>query len=317
MTWHRMPLFVWSLYATAWVQVLATPIIGITLLLVIAGARLRHRRLRPGQGRRSAPLPAPLLDLLAPGRLHHDPAGHGRHHRDHPHLRAPDDLRLQGDRLLLDRHRRARIARLGAPHVHERHERRGQHRSSRSSPSSWPSRARSRSSTGPRPSTRGRSSCAPPMLFALTFIFLFSHRRADRAHAGRARRQRAPARHLLHRRALPLRDVRRHRASGFFAALLYWFPKMFGKMYNEKVAAIAWFPIFVGFNMLYFTHAGPGLHGHAAALLHPPAPVPHGPRHRLDRLASSWRPAWSCFFAQPRRRALQREEGRGRTRGEA
>src|SRR5512140_3995710 len=35
MTWMRMPLFPWSLYATAWVQVLATPILGITLLLVI------------------------------------------------------------------------------------------------------------------------------------------------------------------------------------------------------------------------------------------------------------------------------------------
>ncbi len=35
MTWFRMPLFVWSLYSTAWVQVLATPIIGITLVLVI------------------------------------------------------------------------------------------------------------------------------------------------------------------------------------------------------------------------------------------------------------------------------------------
>ena len=34
MGWFRMPLFVWSLYATAWIQVLATPIIGITLLLV-------------------------------------------------------------------------------------------------------------------------------------------------------------------------------------------------------------------------------------------------------------------------------------------
>jgi cytochrome c oxidase subunit I len=30
-----MPLFVWALYSTAWVQVLATPIIGITLLLVM------------------------------------------------------------------------------------------------------------------------------------------------------------------------------------------------------------------------------------------------------------------------------------------
>ena len=34
MTWFKLPLFTWSLYATAWVQVLATPVIGITLLLV-------------------------------------------------------------------------------------------------------------------------------------------------------------------------------------------------------------------------------------------------------------------------------------------
>ena len=34
MTWFKMPLSIWSFYATAWIQVLATPIIGITLLLV-------------------------------------------------------------------------------------------------------------------------------------------------------------------------------------------------------------------------------------------------------------------------------------------
>lgn len=34
MDWFKMPLFVWSLYATAWIQILATPIVGITLLLV-------------------------------------------------------------------------------------------------------------------------------------------------------------------------------------------------------------------------------------------------------------------------------------------
>jgi cytochrome c oxidase subunit I len=34
MSWFRMPLFVWALYSTAWIQILATPIIGITLLLV-------------------------------------------------------------------------------------------------------------------------------------------------------------------------------------------------------------------------------------------------------------------------------------------
>src|SRR6185436_4639183 len=34
-TWFRLPLFVWALYATALIQVLATPVIGITLLMLI------------------------------------------------------------------------------------------------------------------------------------------------------------------------------------------------------------------------------------------------------------------------------------------
>jgi len=36
MTFFKMPLFAWSLYATAWIQVLATPIVGITLLMIVA-----------------------------------------------------------------------------------------------------------------------------------------------------------------------------------------------------------------------------------------------------------------------------------------
>lgn len=36
MTWTKMPLFAWSLYATGWIQLLATPVIGVTLLLIIA-----------------------------------------------------------------------------------------------------------------------------------------------------------------------------------------------------------------------------------------------------------------------------------------
>ncbi len=35
MTWFKMPLFAWGLYATAWIQLLATPIVGITLLMVV------------------------------------------------------------------------------------------------------------------------------------------------------------------------------------------------------------------------------------------------------------------------------------------
>lgn len=35
MTWHRMPVFVWAVYATAVIQTLATPVVGISLLLLI------------------------------------------------------------------------------------------------------------------------------------------------------------------------------------------------------------------------------------------------------------------------------------------
>jgi len=35
MTWFNMPLFIWGIYATAIIQVLATPVLGITLLLIV------------------------------------------------------------------------------------------------------------------------------------------------------------------------------------------------------------------------------------------------------------------------------------------
>jgi cytochrome c oxidase subunit I len=36
MGWMRMPLFCWTLYGTGWIQLLATPVVGITFLMVIA-----------------------------------------------------------------------------------------------------------------------------------------------------------------------------------------------------------------------------------------------------------------------------------------
>ena len=36
MTWFRMPLFLWAIYSTAIIQVLATPVLGITMLLLAA-----------------------------------------------------------------------------------------------------------------------------------------------------------------------------------------------------------------------------------------------------------------------------------------
>jgi len=39
----------------------------------------------------------------------------------------------------------------------------------------------------------------------------------------------------------------------FLAGLHYWWPKMFGRMYNEPVARVACIIVFIGFNMTFFT----------------------------------------------------------------
>ncbi len=41
MTWFKMPLFLWATYATAIIQVLATPVLGITVLLLTAERLLK------------------------------------------------------------------------------------------------------------------------------------------------------------------------------------------------------------------------------------------------------------------------------------
>jgi cytochrome c oxidase subunit 1 len=50
MSWFRMPLFPWALYATSIIQILATPVLGITLLLLIAEATLGVGIFDPGLG---------------------------------------------------------------------------------------------------------------------------------------------------------------------------------------------------------------------------------------------------------------------------
>ncbi|MFQ5653382.1 MAG: cbb3-type cytochrome c oxidase subunit I [Planctomycetota bacterium] len=50
MTWFRMPLFLWGIYATAVIQVLATPVLGITLLLLIMESTLQVGIFNPDMG---------------------------------------------------------------------------------------------------------------------------------------------------------------------------------------------------------------------------------------------------------------------------
>ncbi|HWB81823.1 MAG TPA: cytochrome c oxidase subunit I [Nannocystaceae bacterium] len=50
MTWNRLPLFVWAIYATAVIQILATPVLAITLLLLIIERTLNIGIFDPAMG---------------------------------------------------------------------------------------------------------------------------------------------------------------------------------------------------------------------------------------------------------------------------
>ncbi|RCS54796.1 cytochrome c oxidase subunit I [Bremerella cremea] len=50
MSWFKMPLFMWAIYATAIIQILATPVLGITLLLLMAERILQIGIFNPALG---------------------------------------------------------------------------------------------------------------------------------------------------------------------------------------------------------------------------------------------------------------------------
>jgi cytochrome c oxidase subunit 1 len=75
--------------------------------------------------------------------------------------------------------------------------------------------------------------------------------------------------HLLRRRAHALRHVRG--ASSRLRALYYWWPKLFGRMLDERLGKIHFWLVFVGFNLTFFPStaradgdAAPELHLHRA-----------------------------------------------------
>jgi cytochrome c oxidase subunit 1 len=259
MFWHRLPLFAWALYATAWVQILATPIVAITLLLVILERFFGIGVFDPAKG--GDPLlyqhlfwiyshPAVYIMIL-------------------PAMGAITEIiptfahrTIFGYRFIA--YSSIAIAALGSlVWVHH------MFTSGVSDMASFvfslltflvaiPSAIKVFNWVSTL--YKGSIDVQPPMLFALTFIFLFCIGGLTGVMQG----------------ALAV-DVHLHdtyfivghfhyvmfggTGFAFFAALLYWFPKMFGKMYNRKVATFAWFPMFIGFNMLYFTMLVLGMEG--------------------------------------------------------
>ena len=250
MGFFRMPLFVWSLYATSWIQVIATPVVGITLVLVAlerafgigffdpasGGDPILYQHLfwiyshpavyimiLPGMGVISEILPtfarrtifgykAIALSSMAIAIVGYTVWGH------HMFTTGISDT----SRVIFSLMTFLVAIPTGIKIFN------------------WVATL-----------YKGSISLDSPMLYALTFIFLFSIGGLSGLVLG----------------ALST-DIHVHdtyfvvghfhyvmfggTGMALFAGLHYWLPKITGRMFDEKKAKIAWGFVFVGFNLLYF-----------------------------------------------------------------
>jgi len=259
MGWGRLPLFVWSLYATAWVQILATPILAITLILILAERLLGTGLFDPAQG--GDPImfqhlfwiyshPAVYIMVL-PGMgvvseiipvFSRKPVfGYWAIALSSIAIAAAGSLvwghhmftsGMSDMAILVFSFLTFVVAIPSAIKVFN-----------------WVATL-----------YKGSIALDPPMLFALTFVLLFSIGGLSGLILGAA----ATDIHV-HDTHFVVGHFHYTMFGGtgfaFFAALHYWLPKIYGRMYNKRVATWAWGIMFVGFNLLYFFMQVVGIRG--------------------------------------------------------
>ncbi len=250
MDWFKMPLSVWSLYSTAWVQILATPIIGITLLLVFIERAFGVGLFDPALG--GDPVlyqhlfwiyshPAVYIMILpAMGVISEVIPVFARRTIFGYKFIALSSVAIAVFGSLVWAHH---MFTAGMSNT-------GQFIFSLLTMIvAIPSAIKVFNWTATL--YKGSIELSTPLLFALAFIFQFTIGGLTGIMQG----------------VLSI-DIMIHDTSfivahfhyvmfggtgfGLFAALHYWFPKMFGKSYNEKVSKAAFWLLFVGFNVLYF-----------------------------------------------------------------
>jgi cytochrome c oxidase subunit 1 len=251
MTWSRLPLFSWSLYATAWVQLLATPILGITLLLIIIERVFSIGFFDPAKG--GDPIlfehmfwiyshPAVYIMIL-------------------PAMGAVSDIIPVFTRRTIFGYKAIAASSLAIAlfgylvwghHMFTS----GMSDLSRAIFSlltflvAIPSGIKVFNWIASL--YKGSIQVDAPLLYSLTFIFLFS----IGGLTGLVNGALATNVHI-HGTYFIVAHFHYTMFGGtgfaFFAALHYWYPKMFGRMYEEHLAKLACVILFIGFNILYFS----------------------------------------------------------------
>jgi cytochrome c oxidase subunit 1 len=259
MGWFKMPLFPWSLYATGWIQVLATPIIGITLLMVIAERVLNIGFFDPALG--GDPVlfqhlfwiyshPAVYIMIL-------------------PAMGIVTEIFPTFSQKPVFGYTAILFSSLAIAFVGYFVWGHHMFTAGISVGSRWffsfltfivavPSAIKVFNWISTM--YGGSIDLKPPLLYAISFIFLFMIGGFTGLTLGAL-----AANVQVHDTAFVVAHFHYIIFGGMgfatFAGLHYWYPKMFGRMYNYRIANIAWAINFIGFNLLYFPQFIVGIQG--------------------------------------------------------
>ncbi|MDH7604656.1 MAG: cytochrome c oxidase subunit I [Melioribacter sp.] len=251
MTFFKMPLFVWATYATAWIQIIATPVVGITILLVIIERAFGVGIFDPALG--GDPIlyqhlfwiyshPAVYIMIL-------------------PAMGVVSEIIPTFARRTIFGYKAIAMSSLAIAFIGYLVWAHHMFTSGMSDTARWifslltflvaiPSGVKVFNWVATL--YKGSIDLQPPLLWVMTFIFLFSIGGLTGLVLGSL----ATDVHL-HDTYFVVAHFHYVMFGGtgtiFFAAIHYWFPKMFGRMYNKKLSKITIIFFFVGFNMLYFT----------------------------------------------------------------